>query len=241
MNLRSMIDQILNNKKMNINYTNENEITNFRGICYGNIKYGVLYRGSHPFMKDKERDEIYSKLVSEAGINCVINMAGNSDDLEYIANMVSWYNTLLKKGNVTGLDIQFNFDFFDQFETDVFNYRLRQGFLFLITHNSPYLIHCNAGADRTGFISVVIELLFGANLNEVIYDYLLSYGKIIADAKDDGENYLAGRNIYGQINAVIKGKIEDSGNLQANIKKYFLEGIGLTPDELEMLICKLSG
>ena len=193
----------------------------------GNIKNGVIYRGSYPIFKiDKNRDKLYSELVIDAGINCIINLAGNTKDLETIANLVPWYNTLLKSNNVIGLDIQFEFDFLDKFEYDIFNYKLRQGFKFLIAHNGPYLIHCNAGIDRTGFVAAIIELLFRASLDDVIYDYLLSYGKEFADAKNEEMNFITGRNIYSQINAIMEGKIDDSDNLQAHIEKYFVEKIG---------------
>jgi len=212
---------------MKINYCEKNEITNFREICMGNIKNGVIYRGSYPIFKiDKNRDKLYSELVIDAGINCIINLAGNTKDLETIANLVPWYNTLLKSNNVIGLDIQFEFDFLDKFEYDIFNYKLRQGFKFLIAHNGPYLIHCNAGIDRTGFVAAIIELLFRASLDDVIYDYLLSYGKEFADAKNEEMNFITGRNIYSQINAIMEGKIDDSDNLQAHIEKYFVEKIG---------------
>jgi protein tyrosine/serine phosphatase len=226
---------------MNIDYNENNELTNFREICMGNIRNGIIYRGSYPVFKiDEERDKIYTKLVLDAGINCVINLAGNSSDLETIARLAPWYNTLLNKGNVIGLDIQFDFDFTDKFEYDIFNYRLRQGFKFLIAHDGPYLFHCNAGVDRTGFVAAIIELLFGANLDDVIYGYILSYGKEFADAKNEELNFITGRNIYGQINAVTNGEINDSDNLQANIEKYFLEKIGLTEKELETLKEKLA-
>jgi protein tyrosine/serine phosphatase len=162
-------------------------------------------------------------------------------DLEIIADLLPWYDRLFKNDNVIGLDIQFDFDFTDEFEYDLFNYRLRQGFRFLITHSGPYLIHCNAGIDRTGFVAAIIELLFGASVDDVIYDYLLSYGKAFADAKDEELNFITGRNIYGQINAITGGKIEDKDNLQANIEKYFLDKIGLTKEELEALKVKLGG
>jgi len=226
---------------MKINYNEKNELTNFREICMGNMKNGVIYRGSYPVFKiDKERDDMYTELVLEAGINCIINLAGNEKDVEALASLVPWYNILLLNKNVIGLDIQFEFDFSDKFEYDIFNYRLRQGFKFLITHDGPYLIHCNAGADRTGFVAAIIELLFGASIDDVIYDYLLSYGKEFADAKDKELNFITGRNIYGQINVVINGKINDSDNLQANIETYFLEKIGLTIEELGMLKEKLT-
>jgi protein tyrosine/serine phosphatase len=226
---------------MKINYSQKNELTNFREICMGNMKNGVIYRGSYPvFRLDKERDKTYTELVLDAGINCIINLAGNEKDLKALASLAPWYNTLLLNKNVIGLDIQFDFDFSDKFEYEIFNYRLRQGFKFLITHDGPYLIHCNAGADRTGFVAAIIELLFGASIEDVIYDYLLSYGKEFSDAKDTELNFITGRNIYGQINAVINGKINDSDNLQRNIETYFLEKIGLTIEELEVLKIKLT-
>jgi len=161
---------------MNINYCENNEITNFREICAGNMKNGVVYSGSYPVFKiDKKRDEIYSQLVWEAGINCIINLSGNSEDLETVASLAPWYNTILKNNNAIGLDIQFDFDFFDKFGFEVFNYKLRQGFKFLLDRDGPYLFHCNAVIDRTGFVAAIIELLFGANIDDVIYDYLLSY------------------------------------------------------------------
>ena len=89
--------------------------------------------------------------------------------------LMTWYNTILKNNNAIGLDIQFDFDFFDKFGFEVFNYKLRQGFKFLLDRDGPYLFHCNAVIDRTGFVAAIIELLFGANIDDVIYDYLLSY------------------------------------------------------------------
>ena len=105
----------------------------------------------------------------------------------------------------------------------------------MLTHDGPYLVHCNAGVDRTGFVAASIELLFGASIDEVIYDYLLSYGKEFADAKNEELNFITGRNIYGRINAVTNGKITDTEHLQTNIEKYFLENIGLTVEQLETL------
>jgi len=232
-----MIDFIVNDYyDRYMNYSENNEITNFREICMGNIREGILYRGSYPIFKiDQERDRMYDKLVCEAGINCVINLAGNSKDLEIIANLVPWYKELLKSDNVIGLDIQYEFDFIDKFEYEVFNYRLRQGFNFIETHKGPYLIHCNAGVDRTGFVAAIIGLLLGASIEEVIYDYLLSYGKEFADAKDAELNFITGQTIYGQINAIINRNIKDKENIQSNIEKYFLNDIGLTIDQLNIL------
>jgi len=207
----------------------------------GGIRGGWLYRGDYPvFGMEKERDDEYERLVSDAKIACVINLADDDAGLERIASLAPWYRELLRNDNVIGLDIQFEFDFLDRFEYEVFNYRLRRGFEFLIARNGPYLVHCNAGIDRTGFFAAIMGLLFGATMEEVIYDYLLSHGKEFADAKDKEMNFITGRNIYGQMNAITKGKVEDSPSLQANIEKYFLGDIGLTINQLTILKGKFS-
>ena len=37
-----------------IKYCEDNEITNFREICIGNMKKGTIYRGSYPIFKIDE-------------------------------------------------------------------------------------------------------------------------------------------------------------------------------------------
>jgi protein tyrosine/serine phosphatase len=222
-------------------YTEKNEITNFREICLGTISKGLLYRGSYPVFKiDEERDSIYSELVNDAGIKCVLNLADNEAGLERIANLVPWYSKLLKNNNVIGLDIQFEFDFENKTENDIFKNKLNQAFKYLIQHDGPYFIHCNAGIDRTGFVAAIIELLFGASIDEIIYDYNLSYGKEFADAKETELNINTGKIIYDQINTVINNKSADTANLQKNIERYIIEDIGLTREELLLLKGKLT-
>jgi hypothetical protein len=96
----------MNKKSMKINYSEKNEITNFREICMGNMKNGIIYRGSYPvFRLDKERDETDTELALDAGINCIINLAGNEKDVQALASLAPWYNTLLLNNSVIGLDI----------------------------------------------------------------------------------------------------------------------------------------
>jgi hypothetical protein len=83
---------------MRISYSEKNEITNFREICMGNMKNGIIYGGSYPVFKiDKKRDGMYTELVLEAGINSIINLTGNVKDIETFARLVSWYNKLYRK------------------------------------------------------------------------------------------------------------------------------------------------
>ena len=109
----------------------------------------------------------------------------------------------------------------------------------MIAHNGPYLIHCNAGTDRTGFVAAIMEGLLGATIDEILYDYLLSYGKEFADDKT-GSNINAGDIILRQLNAIVNGEINDEVNFQSNIEKYFLYEIGLSEKELELLKERLT-
>ena len=225
---------------MNVIIREDNEITNFREIRMGKISRGLLYRGSYPIMSmEPERNKVYDKLVSDAKIECVINLADDESGLEALANLVPWYCELLKKNNIIGLDTHFLFDFENKNENELFKNKLKQGFLFLIKHNGPYLIHCNAGIDRTGFVAAIIEGLLGAGIDEILYDYILSYGKKFADDKTE-LNINAGKIILRQIDTIINGKINDEDNFQSNIEKYFLKEIGLSRKELELLKEKLT-
>jgi protein tyrosine/serine phosphatase len=206
----------------------------------GRIPEGLLYRGSYPiFSMDPERDKAYDKLVYNAKIECVINLADNESGIETTAISVPWYRELKNKNNIIGLDIHFLFDFEDKEENETFKNKLKQGFVFLIIHNGPYLIHCNAGTDRTGFVVAIIEGLLGAEIDEILYDYLLSYGKDFADKKTE-LSLNTEKIIIGQLDTIINGKIKDKNNFQSNIEKYLLKEIGLSRKELELLKKKLT-
>ena len=225
---------------MNVNVCEDNEITNFREICMGKIPEGLLYRGSCPFFNmSPEKDKAYNKLVSDAKIECVINLSDSESGLETAANSVPWYRELLKKNCIIGLDIHFLFDFDNKSEDDVFKDKLLQGFMFMIEHNGPYLIHCNAGTDRTGLVVAIIEGLLGAGIDEILYDYLLSYGKKFAEEKTE-LNIKTGNIILQQLNVIINGKINDEENFQSNIENYILNEIGLPGKELDLLKEKLT-
>ena len=46
---------------------------------------------------------------------------------------------------------------------------------FMISHRGPYLIHCFAGIDRTGFVLALLEVLMGASLKEITNNYLSAF------------------------------------------------------------------
>jgi protein-tyrosine phosphatase len=47
----------------------------------------------------------------------------------------------------------------------------------------PVLIHCRAGRDRTGFISIVIQLALGVGIEDIVREYLRSDAYILPQAR----------------------------------------------------------
>jgi protein tyrosine/serine phosphatase len=110
----------------------------------------------------------------------------------------------------------------------------------MLTYDGPYLIHCYAGIDRTGFISALLEALMGANLDEIAADYLLSY-------KTD-KNYVKGSRQYQKDSLVIldllnkmnNGITVTDSNIQKAAEDYLALRIKLSTNEINALKMKLS-
>ena len=64
---------------------------------------------------------------------------------------------------------------------------LARAFRFIISHEPPFLIHCNEGKDRTGLVCILIEALLKANVDEIVHDYMLSYKNYYKIAENDYE------------------------------------------------------
>lgn len=45
------------------------------------------------------------------------------------------------------------------FAAEEFNAKLKTGLVYLIDNEGPYLIHCNEGKDRAGFVAALLEAL----------------------------------------------------------------------------------
>ena len=56
-----------------------------------------------------------------------------------------------------------------------FGQKLADQFRKILTEDGPYIIQCDAGKKRTGFASVVLEMLSGTNYEFIVQDYIESY------------------------------------------------------------------
>jgi len=214
--------------------SNDAQAVNFREIRMGDIAPNTLYRSSHP-IKDLKQEKTISMLASTVRIATIINLSDNNSEINGKAIFAPWYNKLLKNNRVIALGMTFNNN------NDSFHKKFKKGLQFIISTEGPWLIHCHAGVDRTGFVSIVLESLMGAKLDEIINDYLQSFNSIYDSS------------IYGNINKgdslVVMQLLSAMGNylpvndknLQAIAENYLRKTVKMSSTEVEILKGKLSG
>jgi protein tyrosine/serine phosphatase len=220
-------------RKNGIIISSDAESVNFREIRMGKIAPNTLYRSSHP-IKDNKEEQVISTLVSTARIAAVLNLSDTPSEITGKAIFASWYNRLLKNNRIIALGMDFNNT------SESFGKKLKTGLQFITNTEGPWLIHCHAGVDRTGFVSLVLESLMSATIDEIAKDYLQSFSSIFDSS------------IYGEVNKdnslVVKllsvmGNYEsvNGQNLQVIAENYLRNTIKLSVVEIESLKRKLAG
>jgi hypothetical protein len=209
-------------------------LSNFREIAMGNIAPKTLYRSGHPVCGDKQVPGIILS-ASRAKIKTIINLSDNRRSLKSKILGCPWYQRLFDGGNVIALNIPMRFDAMDKGFCD----KLKKGIQFMTEHAPPYLIHCEAGIDRTGFLSIILEAFMGSPLEDIARDYMLSFvdtGEYSANDSKNGRTFVV--NLFSGINAGSLGANADLRILAAN---YLEKKIGLKGDEIKGLADKLNG
>lgn len=164
------------------------EYANFRMITTTGMAHGVLYRSSNPLncVNNAGRYCVVDSLACVAGIRTEIDLADTPEKLAtYMASegyASTYCRALYDNGQVIACGMTAN-TFCDDFKM-----RLGAAMRFIIAHEPPYLIHCNEGKDRCGLVSMLLEALVGADIDELRRDYMitmLNFYKI----EDNGASY----------------------------------------------------
>ena len=208
--------------------------TGFMEIKAGNITAGVLYRSGSP-LKGGELKKAKEALAVKAGIKCVINLDDAVSAVEDLSKEVPWYHKLLVEKNVICLPMTFTIPGVASNES-----KLKDALRFIIAHEGPYLIHCFAGVDRTGFVAALLEALMGASLKEICGDYLSAFPYDHSDSYRI-EYYRKMKNLLGQLKKMAYGEKITGINIQDAAERYLLNSIGLSQDEITILKNVLCG
>jgi len=210
------------------------QAVNFREIHMGNIAPNILYRSSHP-IKDDRQEKIIALLAGKARINAVINLSDTPSSLSLKALFAPWYNMLYKNNRVIAIGMGFTII------DDKYNKKLKKALQFIIRTEGPWLIHCHAGVDRTGFVCIVLEAFMGATVDEIANDYLLSFNSIY-DSSIQGEINKNDNQIVMKYLSVMGSNLtSDDQNWQTIAENYLRNTIKLSFEEIDLLRRKLSG
>lgn len=156
-------------------YDSDEMFTNFFAVsCYG-IKENMFYRSCSPLSGSSTslRYEYADRLAREAGVNSIITMADNEDTwlsrVESGTGYGKYSKELYDAGNVS----------FSRTSVDIFQpgmaEKIAQIVRFILSHKAPYLICCSWGRDRTGYMSIILQVLAGATFEEIEADYMRSF------------------------------------------------------------------
>jgi protein tyrosine phosphatase len=206
--------------------------SNFREINSGKIAPKLLYRSNHPICNGKQVKDIILS-ANNANIQTIINLSDSIHSVRQKIIYCPWYRKTFEKNNVIALNIRMNFNIMDS----QFNKKIKDGLIFIIEHDPPYLIHCEAGIDRTGFLLIVLEAFMETNFDDMVKDYMLSF---VDESEYSLNDYKNGSIFIMNIFSKIKGEIVNPDeNLQYLSTKYLLEKIKLSFTEVQMLSNKI--
>ena len=204
---------------------------NFRAVTTTGIGAGKLYRSSSPVNPEINRNHQADAAAEKAGVKTFVNLA---DAEETMKGYEGFADSYYSKQNYICLNLGVDFS------SDEFRHGLAEGLRFIAKGEAPFLVHCNEGKDRAGFVSAVIEALMGASADEITADYMVTFFNYYG-VQPGTEQYdiIASSNIQKSLAAAFGMESLSSGNLQESCVSY-LESIGLTADEIAGIQAKLA-
>lgn len=223
------------NERDDYTHLDDAAFANFRPITTTGMGEGKLYRSSSPVNPEIGRNNYADAAVEASGIRTIINLADTEDGMKAYEG---FDDTYYSGCNSIGLNLGVDFNAED-FQTG-----LAEGMRFLAAEkDGPYLIHCNEGKDRAGFVSALLECLMGASAEEVVDDYMTTYYNYYG-VETESIQYIiiAESNIEKSLASAfdIEDIRGDGVDLAAEAECYMTEKLGLTAEEIASIKANLT-
>lgn len=143
----------------------------------GRLKYGVIYRGSELFsVVDRSDGTTFTPNVSlsDAQKKFFVNFLGIKDEIDFHRR-----GTMDSKGAQLASDVGYLNVVLNHYQNIFRNEKVQVRTIITriaddIRAGKPVYMHCQAGADRTAVISMILEALCGVSQNDCDTDYELS-------------------------------------------------------------------
>ncbi len=204
------------------------EFANFRKA----VGIDNLYRSSSPINPEIGRNTYAMTEVQNAGVTIIMNLA---DTAEEAAAYEGFAGSYYANQNVIylGLGVDFAEESFQQ--------GLAKGLRHFAQNEGTYLVHCNEGKDRAGFVTALLECLMGASAEEVVADYMVTYYNYYGvEPGTDKYEAIANSNIVKSLQTAFGVEDLYTADLAAEAAAY-ISAIGLTEDEIATLKANLGG
>jgi len=213
-------------------YASDAIFANFREVTIGEIAPGKLYRSSHPSIEDP-RAPYAAELAEKAGIKTIVNLSDSDEEVKEFCANSSFFASIEESGNMVNLNMGVDL------LSDEFAGKLKEGLLFMIENDTPYLVHCVEGKDRAGMTVAILGALMGGTTEEVYEDYALSYENYYHVEKGTSA-YTSVVNIIKEIFASINdGNPVNDENIGYVAMQYLVERVGLSYPEVLAIQSKL--
>ncbi len=217
-------------------YASDEVFANFREVRGGNIRPGVLYRSSSPIDSYIGRNTYADKLAKEAGIKTAINIIDEDMDAvkAHDGYEGSYYSGLDIRNCRVGLVV----------EDETFGRGMAAVIRGISDSEAPYLIHCQMGRDQSGLAAALLEAMCGADYDEIIIDYMLSYENMYHIERGSAQwTHIKDGNIVPSLLKLTDAADEEqlksmdmAENVRAGLKRY----AGVTDAEIDAAIAALT-
>lgn len=207
------------------------EFANFRAVTTAGVGANKLYRSSSPVNPEINRNKQADAAAREAGIKTFINLADNDQVMRgYEGFDESYYSGQSIISLNLGVD----------FSAEDFRLGLADGVRFIAAGEAPFLVHCNEGKDRAGFVSAVLECLMGASAEEVTADYMVTfYNYYGVEAGTEQYYAIAKANIQKSLAAAFEIDTIEGADLAEEAREYLL-AIGVSEEDIAAAKAKLG-
>ena len=196
---------------------------NFRPETTTGMGENKLYRSSSPVNPEINRNKEADAAARNAGVKTFINLADNEETMKGYEGFAESYYA---GQQIIPLNLGVDFSAPD------FQEGLANGVRFIAANEAPYLVHCNEGKDRAGFVSAVLEALMGASLEEITQDYMVTfYNYYGVEPGTEQYTVIASSNIQKSLAVAFGLESLEGQDLKAAAEGY-LARIGVSAEDI---------
>lgn len=222
-------------------YPSDIVFSNFRELSGGKLRPRMFYRGASPVDDRNLRAACTDGLIREAGIGFILDLADTQQKAAaYPFFPGSRFEELMANGSVACLGLT------AAYREPAYASSLAEGLRAMMSQDQPVYIHCTEGKDRTGFVCILLEALAGADYEELLRDYMVTYDNYYGiNEVDTPEKYAATvrvrfRDMMDWLAGVPSGTDLSGQTFEAQAAAYLMQA-GMTEEEVLTLIFFLTG